>query len=144
MTRVDFYILSTDDPSAALHYCCRLVEKAVNSRHRVVVIAADDAVVTELGEQLWGYRAEAFVPHGHDGRQLESVAILSAAEAESQYGDHDDVLINLGAEVPALFSRFQRVAELVFQQDELLQASRQRYAFYKHRGYPLFNHNIRV
>lgn len=144
MTRIDFYILSTSERSEAFHYCCRLVEKAANASHRVVIMAPDEDAARELDTMLWNYRAEAFIPHNRDGRHPESVAILSADSGDGCIGDHDDVLINLGADIPPLFSRFQRLAEVVFQGEELLQSSRQRYAFYKHRGYPLSNHNIRV
>ncbi|MEJ2644677.1 MAG: DNA polymerase III subunit chi, partial [Gammaproteobacteria bacterium] len=53
-----------------------------------------------------------------------------------------DVLINLAAEVPLFFSRFERVAELIGNNEENKQQGRQRYRFYKDRGYTLDTHNL--
>ena len=53
------------------------------------------------------------------------------------------VLINLAAEVPLFFSRFERVAELVDEDDGVRRSGRSRYTFYKERGYPLRTHEIR-
>ena len=54
----------------------------------------------------------------------------------------DDVLINLAPEVPLFFSRFERVAELVDENDSVRRSGRSRYTFYKERGYPLRTHEI--
>jgi DNA polymerase III subunit chi len=54
------------------------------------------------------------------------------------------VLINLGAEVPQFFGRFERVAELVDQRPELLAQSRERFRFYRERGYELNTHQLKA
>jgi len=53
-----------------------------------------------------------------------------------------DVLVSLAPEVPAWCGRFTRVAELVGsgESDKLL--ARERYRFYRERGYPLETHNL--
>ena len=56
--------------------------------------------------------------------------------------DHPDVMINLSAEVPPLFSRFERVAEIVLNDPDALAASRRRWSFYKDRGYQLQHHDM--
>jgi len=56
--------------------------------------------------------------------------------------DHHDVMINLSAEVPPLFSRFERVAEIVLNDPDALAASRRRWSFYKDRGYQLQHHDM--
>jgi DNA polymerase-3 subunit chi len=53
-----------------------------------------------------------------------------------------DVLINLTDEQPLFFSQFNRVAEILDNTDNVKAAGRERYQFYKHRGYELDTHNI--
>ncbi len=53
------------------------------------------------------------------------------------------MLINLAAEVPLFFSRFERVAELVNEQADTRSQGRARYSFYRERGYPLHTHEIK-
>ena len=55
---------------------------------------------------------------------------------------HNDLLINLQLEIPAFFSRFQRVAEVVTQDPESLAALRRSWTFYKERGYQLEKHDL--
>ena len=54
-------------------------------------------------------------------------------------------MINLAAEVPEFFSRYQRVAEVVDGHAERRERSRDRYRFYRDRGYKLNTHQgVRV
>jgi DNA polymerase-3 subunit chi len=46
--------------------------------------------------------------------------------------------------VPPFFSRFHRVAELVDGDEEQRRQSRERYRFYRDRGYALENHPIKA
>ena len=48
---------------------------------------------------------------------------------------HRQLLINLAAEVPDFFAQFDRVIELVT--DDNRQSARGHYSYYKERGYPL-------
>jgi len=55
---------------------------------------------------------------------------------------HDGVLINLRAEQPPYFSRFERLIEIVSLDDEDRRLARERYRFYRERGYPLDSHDL--
>ncbi len=137
MTRVDFYILDAGEPLAALHYACRLLEKAYRSGHHSYVHCEDAEQARQLDTLLWQFRDEAFVPHSLTD---DSEPVLIGHQG--QPGRHCDVLVNLSQRVPEAFSRFQRLAEIVCQDSDWLAASRQRYSFYKHRGYPMHTHSI--
>lgn len=54
----------------------------------------------------------------------------------------EELLINLDSEVPLFFSRFHRLAEIVADSEDIKEKARQRYKFYKERGYPLVTHEI--
>ena len=55
---------------------------------------------------------------------------------------HEDVLISLTAQVPEYFSRFQRVAEVVEVSEDTKQLARERFKFYRDRGYALQTHPL--
>lgn len=141
MTRIDFYILGSNEPQALLGFSCRLAEKAWRSGHRVLLHCADEQQAEELDRQLWAFRADSFVPHSGDPEADEAVAICHGG-SNAPLGRHSDLLINIASTLPEQFSRFSRLAEIADQRPALIEASRQRYAFYKHRGYPLQSHVV--
>ena len=52
------------------------------------------------------------------------------------------LLVNLDREQPDFFSRFERMIEVVENEDDDLEAGRRRWKFYKDRGYPLGRHDL--
>ena len=145
MTRVDFYIIDdagggrADDGVIA----CRVAEKAYQAGHKVYIHAGDAPQAERLDQLLWTFRQGSFVPHqrlapGEAADPLTPVHIGWDGEPEP----HDDVLINLTAEVPLFFSRFQRVAEIVPADERAKQQGRARYKFYRDRGYQLEMHTL--
>jgi len=55
---------------------------------------------------------------------------------------HEQLLINLNAQCPAVFSRFERVIEIVSTDDADRELARERYRFYRDRGYEIRNHDM--
>lgn len=141
MTRVDFYILADSESQARLQFVCRLVEKAYKQQHRIYIHTDSEATSKELDLLLWSFKVESFVPHHLFGDDSTSAPVAIGHGADC--GDHHDVLVNLSTSVPDFFSRFERCTEVVIQQDEVLQSTRQHFAFYKERGYPLNTHDLR-
>lgn len=147
MTRVDFYILPDADPAQRPLLACRLAEKACGQGLKVYVHTATEGEALHLDELLWTFRDGSFLPHAiakgtdPDATESESVPVLVGHDHEPS--THTDVLINLGAEVPRFFGRFERVAELVDQRPEQLALSRERYRFYRERGYELNSHQLK-
>jgi DNA polymerase-3 subunit chi len=138
VTKVDFYILQQGDENAAMHFACRLAEKAYRSNHTVYLHCDDLAASEALEKMLWQYRDESFVPHSCHPGDKNPVLIGCGEHA----GEHGDVMINLAQEIPGFFSRFHRLAEIVAQQPARLKASRERYSLYNNRGYPLNTYSI--
>jgi DNA polymerase-3 subunit chi len=52
-------------------------------------------------------------------------------------------LINLRLERSAHFAAFDRVAEIICQDDAVREAGRAHYRFYRERGYPLHHHDLK-
>jgi len=141
MTKIDFYILPQETLSARQHFACRLTEKAVSQGNRVMLATRDSHETQILDELLWTFRPESFLPHASTGdNETEKAPILISHAGDDM--SHHDVLINLRNEIPEIFSRFQRLAEIVVQEPDVLSATRQHFAFYKERGYALDTHKI--
>lgn len=139
MTRVDFYVLEQDSLIARLHYACRLTEKALHHQHQVVLAVEDEQAAKELSEYLWQFKPESFIPHQLETDKASAPISLCWSEDDEQ---HHDILINLKTQIPPWFSRFQRVMEIVVQQEHCLRETREHFQFYRDRGYPLQSHKI--
>ncbi|HCL3570185.1 TPA: DNA polymerase III subunit chi [Pseudomonas aeruginosa] len=139
MTRVDFYVIPSADPSARLQIACRLAEKAWRQGMRVYLHCADEAQRGELDGRLWSFRGEAFIPHSLAEEDTEAPVALGLGEAS---GNHRDLLINLTLEAPGFVPNFSRVAELVVEEPAIRQAARDKFRFYREQGYPLQDHRL--
>lgn len=139
MTKVDFYILATGSRE---HTACKLAEKAWSLGHRIYIHTASPAQARHMDELLWIFREGSFLPHEQyqAGREGDSPILVGSDEAPDT---DSDVLINLTNEVPLFFSRFLRVAEVVGADDEARRTGRERFRFYRDRGYPLDNHQLK-
>jgi DNA polymerase-3 subunit chi len=145
MTRIDFYILPDDGSArrAPVMTACRLCEKATAGGQRVYVNAPDDVVAGELDDALWTARQGSFIAHErYDGEPLDEplpAVLIGAVEPPET---HHGIMLNLGLEVPDFFSRFERVLEIVAADEEGRAKSRERYKFYRDRGYELATHKL--
>lgn len=141
MTRVSFYVLgdnTTED--ARLEFACRLAEKAWRAGNRIFIAVNSEPEAEALDQLLWQFRPESFVPHNCEHQQLPSTAVVIGCGEDC--GDHHDLLINLRSKIPSHFSRFERLAEVVSQTPDVLHETREHFAFYRQRGYPVETHNI--
>ena len=139
MTRIDFYVLSSDQPRDGDIFACRLAEKAHRAGLRVLLAVDDPERAQQLNELLWTFREDSFLPHDLQGEGKQAAVEINCGEDP---GMHHGLLINLCSEVPGWFSRFERLAEIVVQQPEALARSRSRFSHFRDRGYPLQSHRI--
>lgn len=141
MTRIDFYVSPGQTGDATLHLACRIVDKAWQQQNRVYIHAANPEQAQLLDEMLWVFRDGAFIPHCRTGDiASKETPIVIGGEPPPEM--KPEVLINLGQEVPGFFSRFERVIEIVAGDETTRQQARQRFKFYRERGYPLETHEL--
>jgi DNA polymerase-3 subunit chi len=140
MTKVDFYTGSTDK----LRTACQLSLKAMQSGVRTVISISDAATTDALDKLLWHYPATAFIPHCRNGAtEAEQMPVLSLSKwpvVLDHGGDkfpHHDLLISLHNECVPFFSRFERVIEIISNDTEDSSRGRERFKFYRDRGYEL-------
>jgi DNA polymerase III subunit chi len=137
VTRIDFYRYADDK----LRFACRLAAKAFAASSRVIVYSPDPKVLADFDRSLWTYQATGFVPHCFLNSPLatETPIVLTSS------GDslpHHDVLLNLGDEWPPFFASFERVLEIVATEETDKEHARERWSFYKKRGYDIQVNNI--
>jgi DNA polymerase-3 subunit chi len=144
VTQVDFYISDSETADARLKLACRIVDKATQLDHHVFIHATSEDEARQLDELLWTFSQGSFIPHrivraGLTEPPLEPVLIgINQPPAPGRW----DVLVNLAPEVPEFFSRYERVAEIVDADALRREQSRERYRFYRDRGYKLSTHQV--
>ena len=62
--RVDFYQLGGAQPDSVI---AAIAGKLIDDGQRLLVVAADEALLTRLDRQLWDQGAASFLPHGLAG-----------------------------------------------------------------------------
>lgn len=132
MTKVDFYTGSTDK----LHTACQLSHKAMQKGVRVLLSTPDESTANALDKLLWHYPSTAFIPHClSDAGGAEQMPVL--IDHGNGKFPHHDLLISLHSECMPFFSRFERVIEIVSKNEEDSRHGRERFKFYRDRGYEL-------
>lgn len=137
MTQIDFYSNAADKLTTA----CRIVAKAYGLKHRIVVACADADIAQRIDRLLWTTPATGFIPHCAPESPLarETPVIIDYRDAEPL---HDQVLVNLRDDRPAFFARFERLIEIVTLDESDKERARERFRFYRERGYPLRNTDL--
>lgn len=141
MAKADFYILNKSDHSARLSFLARLIEKATKLGHTIYIHTNNSQQATEIDDYLWTYKIESFLPH-----ELNSSKDISAPITigfTDDCGSHDDLLINLASELPSFYKKFQRIAEIVIQDDIILKELRNHYRQIKSEGTEALIHDFR-
>jgi DNA polymerase-3 subunit chi len=121
---------------------CRLTEKAWQQGHRVCLYTNSADESAHLDRLLWTFRQASFLPHGVAAESNPEITPILITHRNDIDEEHD-LLINLSSGVPEFFSRFSRLAELIDQDGENRRLGRERYRFYRDRGYPLNSHEIK-
>ena len=141
MTRVDFYLLNDAAGSKQL-LACRLADKAYRLGHQSYILAADAAEAAALDALLWTFAAGSFVPHEVYRTEAEvPTQPVLLGHAPPPAACHQ-LLISLSPQVADFFSRFTRVAEIVGGTEPEKATARERFRFYRERGYSIETHAI--
>lgn len=137
MTRIDFYQLSKSKYTAEA-LVCKLCQKAYQGQQKVLLLTNSSQQSQRFDQLLWTHDEESFLPHDQQEQEGFMTPILVNHEANPK-GDRN-LLINLSEEIPLFFAQFERVIELVT--DDNKSRARTHYSYYKDRGYPLNHHTL--
>lgn len=137
MTSIDFYFNAGD----RLQVACRLAGKALAQGKQLLIYAPDADIAQRVDRMLWIWPATGFVPHCsmHDAIAGQTPVLIGDQPAAAT---HCDVLLNLAADTPPAFERFERLLEVVTLDDAERLAARDRYRFYRDRGYRIADHDL--
>lgn len=136
MTTIDFYTHVADPLAVA----ARLVAKALAAHGSVRVLTPDAAATDAFDRMLWTAPATGFLPHCRMDSPLAGETPVWV-DHRLEHAGPAAVLVNLHAEPPPFFSRFERLAEIVGVDG--LEAGRERFRFYRERGYEMRTHDLR-
>ncbi len=143
MTRVDFYILPASAPHERRVLACKLTEKAWRQGMNVYIHTDSETESGILDKLLWTFRQGSFIPHERATAppvEREDMAVL-VGHGKPPDGFRD-LVINLSHEPPPLFAEFQRVAEIVDQDETVKLEGRRRYTAYRQHGFELETHKL--
>ncbi len=134
MTQIGFYHLLRMPLDQALP---RLLEKALAAGHKVVVMAGSRERVEHLGDRLWTYDPDSWLPHGSaaDGdADLQPIWLTEADENPNGAG----VLVLCDGMVSDKVADYARVLDLFDGNDDAaVTAARERWKTWKAAGHQL-------
>ena len=142
MTRIDFYIIEQGSEEAIKTFICRLTEKAWSQNNSVYIHTMDEQHSTSFDDLLWTFSETCFIPHQIAKPHNSEKIVLIGHETITELPHHHDVLINLQHQAPSFFSQFERVAEIISNDETSKVKGRERYQFYRDRGYALETHKM--
>lgn len=137
MTHIEFLHGAPDRIQAAASW----LRQAWNRRQPVLVYAPDADTAARLDRVLWTQPALSFVPHCAATSPLATETPILLAE-RLDAPPHEECVLNLSNELPPAFSRFERLVEIVSVDDEDRLPARERFKFYRNRGYTIDSRDI--
>ena len=137
MTRIDFYQLNPQQHNVD-RVVCQLCQKAYESKQFTLLLTQSRQQTEHLDRQLWIFDDDSFIPH--DAEESDQFMSPVLIHNEPVLRNERQLLINLADDIPGYFARFERVIELVTENNK--QQAREHYNYYRERGYPLNHHNL--
>lgn len=132
MTRIIFYSNLTNKQETL----STLVQRALEKRHQITILAENAHEASVVSAALWQESQTGFMPNVLASHALVKETPVVIDWQEKQLCQ-DDILINLTQQQPASFSRFRQLVELVNMDEGDKVAARQRFKFYRDRGYEI-------
>lgn len=137
MTRISFLHGAADRTQAAALW----LQHAWNRREAVLVFVPDSELATRLDRVLWTQPALSFLPHCRVDSPLAAetpILLTDRLDAPPQ----ENCLLNLSNDLPSSFSRFEHLVEIVSTDDADRLPARERFKFYRDRGYAIDSQDI--
>ncbi len=141
MTQVQFYILSDEKPKAAFSRAIEFIDQAYQRKQNVFIHTCRQSDAEYMDELLWVRDADSFLPH-----LLVDEAVGVMPPIQIGYGQEPkikpDVLVNLADEIPRFHGQFEHLIEFAHGEESTRQKARERFKYYRDRGYPLRHQNL--
>ncbi len=132
MTRIIFYSNLANKQITLMV----LLQQALEKRHQVTILTENEQAAGATSDAMWKSSAIGFMPNVLSSHVLaEETPIVIDWQEKVLF--QDDILINLTQQQLVSFSRFRELIELVGSDEDDKLAARQRYKFYRDRGYEI-------
>lgn len=129
-----------------IHYACRLLRKAC-SRGARVLVQGHPQEMNLLDQALWTLEPQEFLPHlrwapGLPERLSDRTPIWLVDEPDTPAPPRPAVLVHMGVHPVQDLVGWERVIELVSNDEEVRRAARVRWRDYESRGIRVVHHPI--
>lgn len=131
MTNIDFYIMEAAEAQAP-RFAAKLALEAFRQHKRIHIHNHDEASNATFSDLLWGFSQSSFMAHGNDAKNTITLGFGEKVEPNC----HDQLIV-LSNKIPPCFSRFERLAVVVPQDEAAKTVAREQFRYFKQRGYPL-------
>jgi DNA polymerase-3 subunit chi len=138
--QVDFYVLKSPALDAR-QLACRLALMAWERGHRITVTTASEADASALNELMWANPSGRFLPHEITTPGQPALAPIRIAQLADL--KEADVVINLCPQPVPEPGRFTRLLEIVPPAGPGLEASREKFRYYRDQGITPQSHDIK-
>ena len=145
--KVDFYVLENSNQQQALRFACGLLEKAYANQQQAYVHMNSETEADRMDALLWTYRDDSFIPHTVLDKRNQNIDLppIQIGYNETLSQSIPTVLfINLSNSLPAFYTQFPQLIEIVFADPAVQQFARERFRQYREDGCELTTHKINV
>jgi len=142
MKQVDFYILSRKDETSRKLFACKISEKAYKMKKTIHISSPDKDYSENLSELLWNYKEESFLPNEIQTKETKENAKCILISHNQETSNKSDVLINLSEIEVDKCNRFERVIEIVLNQENSKKKARKRFVEFRDLGYKVKSHQM--
>lgn len=137
--QIDFYVIENGSRLQALRELCILLEKSYSEHQSVYIHVPTTSDADMLDKLMWTYREDNFLAHN----------LVSEGDAPIQIGIEPPAtpvhtLVNLTDTIPAFYTQFQRVIEMVYQDPTVQNAGRERFRQYREHGQTLQTYKMKA
>lgn len=137
MPKVDFYVLKNG--TNKLQFVCKLLEKAYTEQQKVYVHTDNQADAHTLDERLWTFKDNSFIPHNLSDENLKPEPPIQIGHANDNMG-RQPILVNLSQTIPEAYARYQRIIEIVDEQNKA--QAREHFKNYREKQCELSTYNV--
>ena len=119
-------------------------EKVISAKQPLVIRCKDQSHCEEVSYSIQNFSKKDFLPCAQFSDKSADLfpIILSTVSEIPLWADDIIVLLNLDTKIEMTFSSYCRVIEIVDQTELNRQKGRERYKYYKERGYEIFGHKV--
>jgi len=142
MPQIDFYILTSQSEKSKQLFACRITEKAYKMQHNIVIQAENNKDIESLDGLLWNFRDDSFVPHKTTNTETNNALQSIVVPDKKKETNKEDILINLSGLISDNHRKYQRIIEIVANEDKDKENARKRFAAYRKLGYKIKSHDI--